>query len=87
MASVGVEFRNESLLDTSLQRCLQTDLFSDYSVTILVTIHWVWTGNRINCKLVITSKSYALTVLYTSQITIGYTRSCQNVTVYLAVVW
>jgi hypothetical protein len=33
-------------------------------------------------QLVITSKDYALTVLHTSQITMGLTRSSQSVTVF-----
>jgi hypothetical protein len=33
-------------------------------------------------QLIATSKDYALTVLYTSHITIGHTRSSQSVTVF-----
>jgi hypothetical protein len=51
---------------------------------ILVTIDWIWIDNCIYwmSHLVITSKDYALTVLHTSQITIGHTRSSDSVTVF-----
>jgi hypothetical protein len=49
-----------------------------------VIIEGVWIGNRIygTLQLVSTSKDYALTVLYTSQIHMGHTRSSQSVTVF-----
>jgi hypothetical protein len=51
-----------------------------------VTIDGVWTDNRVYWKLTTprTSKDYAVTVLHTSQITIGHTRSSQSVTVFIS---
>jgi hypothetical protein len=51
-------------------------------VTILVIIDGVWLvlGFIELLQLVTTSKGYALTVLHTSQITIGHIRSSQSVT-------
>jgi hypothetical protein len=53
-------------------------------------MEWQWTGFGlvigfiVLVQLVTTSKDYALTVLHTSQITIGHTRSPQSVTVYIS---
>jgi hypothetical protein len=50
----------------------------------LLFIHWFSIGNRIywTLQLVITSKDYALTVLYTSQIAIRQTKSFQCLTFF-----
>jgi hypothetical protein len=52
--------------------------------TIVVTVNGVRTGSRIYWTLTERNykKDYALTVLHTSQITIGHTKSSQAVTVF-----
>jgi hypothetical protein len=47
-------------------------------VTILVAIDGVWIDEHL--QHVTTSKEYALTILHTSQITVGHIRSSQSVT-------
>jgi hypothetical protein len=58
-----------------------------HTVTILVTVDGVLIGNQIywtptTRNFITTSKDCAVTVLHTSQITIGHTRSFQSVTVF-----
>jgi hypothetical protein len=63
-------------------------LISEPAVVVLSRLQWLKTGFESVIgftkflQLITTSKSYALTVLHTSQITVGHTRSSQSIRVF-----
>jgi hypothetical protein len=73
----------ENRFPVSVRKCsvLLFILFNSIVTCIRVTIDGAWIGIEV-LQLIITSKDYALTVLRTSQVTVGHTKSSQSVTVF-----